>query len=67
MIKFGLANKEDWFNEEMISDFTPYCRPLILCMQELRKVVFPDEEIWLREDRQLISRLSLSWNRQGRT
>lgn len=55
--KDGMVHREDRFDEEVISNFTAYCRPLIPCMQELRKVVFPGGSSWLREHRQLYTKI----------
>ena len=52
--KVGLVIEEDKFTNE---NFTAYCKPLIPCMQELRKVVFPEGKRWLREDRRLYSQM----------
>jgi hypothetical protein len=57
MIKIGSVLEEDIFNKEVIENFTAYCRPLIPCIQELRKVVFPGGRRWLKEDRELYSRM----------
>lgn len=56
-IKKGKVDEEDKFIEEVEREFTAQCRPLIPCIQELRKVVFPEGKRWLREDRQLYSRM----------
>lgn len=44
-------DEEDKFTEEVEREFTAQCRPLIPCIQELRKVVFLEEKRWLRVDR----------------
>ncbi|KAF1996945.1 serine/threonine-protein kinase Sgk2 [Amniculicola lignicola CBS 123094] len=56
-IKKGKMDEEDKFMEEVEKEFTAQCRPLIPCIQELRKVVFPEGKRWLREDRELYSRM----------
>jgi hypothetical protein len=56
-IKAGSVLEEDKFNKEVDENFTAYCTPLIPCIKELRKVVFPEGKRWLREDRQLYSRM----------
>ncbi|MCJ1473154.1 hypothetical protein MMC13_001805 [Lambiella insularis] len=56
-IKIGKVSEEDGFDEEMSDNFSKYCKPLIPCMQELRKVVFPGGKRWLSEDRELYSRI----------
>ncbi|KAL8699985.1 MAG: hypothetical protein Q9201_005694 [Fulgogasparrea decipioides] len=55
-IKIGKVSEEDGFDKEMRDNFSEYCKPLIPCMQELRKVVFPGGKRWLSEDRELYSR-----------
>ena len=50
-------DEEDKFTEEVEKEFTAQCKPLIPCIQELREVVFPGGKRWLREDRQLCSRM----------
>jgi len=56
-IKKGSVDEEDKFNMEVDENFAAYCTPLIPCIKELRKVVFPEGKRWLREDRQLYSRM----------
>jgi serine/threonine protein kinase len=56
-IKKGKVDEEDKFTEEVEREFTAQCRLLIPCIQELRKVVFPNGKRWLREDRQLYLRM----------
>ena len=58
-------DKEDKFTEEVEKEFTAQCRPLIPCIQELRKVVFSEGKRWLREDRQLYSRMKSVLERNG--
>ena len=55
-IKSGLV-LEDGFLSEMSDNFSVYCKPMIPCMQELWKEVFPGGHRWLREDRELYSRM----------
>jgi len=55
--KKGKVDEEDKFNKEVNNSFTPYCRPLIPCIQELRRVVFPGGKRFLNEDRGLYSRM----------
>ena len=57
ILKTGMVSEEDKFQEEMNENFSPYCKPLIPCMQELRKVVFPDGKRWLTEDTKLYSQM----------
>ncbi|KAI9785550.1 MAG: hypothetical protein M1839_009291 [Geoglossum umbratile] len=56
-IKKGSIDEEDKFNKEVDENFTAYCTPLIPCIKELRKVVFPEGKRWFKEDRQLYSRI----------
>ncbi|KAF2468324.1 uncharacterized protein BDR25DRAFT_335443 [Lindgomyces ingoldianus] len=56
-IKKGSVDEEDKFTKEVEENVTTYCTPLIPCVQELRKVVFPEGKRWLKEDRQLYSRM----------
>lgn len=59
-IKTGKVLREAKFNTEVNNAFTPYCKPLIPCIQALRKVVFPDGKNWERrdgEDKELYSRM----------
>ncbi|KAI9773774.1 MAG: hypothetical protein M1839_002007 [Geoglossum umbratile] len=56
-IKKGSVDEEDKFNKEVDENFTAYCTPLIPCIKELRKVVFPEGKRWFKEDRQLYSRI----------
>jgi hypothetical protein len=55
--KAGLVIEEDKFSKKVDENFTAYCKPLIPCIQELRKVVFPEGKRWLREDRRLYSQV----------
>lgn len=56
-IKTGSVLEEDKFRKEVEGNVTTYCKPLIPCIEELRKVVFPKGKQWLKEDRQLYSRM----------
>jgi len=56
-IKKGKVDEEDRFTKEVEKEFTTQCRPLITCIKELRKDVFPNGKRWLKEDRQLYSRM----------
>jgi hypothetical protein len=53
--KAGLVIEEDKFSKKVDENFTAYCKLLIPCIQELRKVVFPEGKRWLGEDRRLYS------------
>lgn len=48
--KAGLVIEEDKFSKKVDENFTAYYKPLIPCVQELRKVVFPEGKRWLRDD-----------------
>ncbi|KAH7111280.1 hypothetical protein B0J11DRAFT_419954, partial [Dendryphion nanum] len=52
-IKKGKVDEEDKFKEEVEREFTAQCKPLIPCVHELRKVVFPSGKRWLKQDLQL--------------
>lgn len=56
-IKKGSVDEEDKFAMDFDANVTAYCASLIPCMKELREVVFPEGKCWLREDRQLYSRM----------
>lgn len=58
-IKSGTVVKEDKFKKEVNDIFTPHCKPLIPCIERLRRAVFPDGRSWEREDRELYSRMML--------
>lgn len=55
-LKRGLVLKDADFNET-ITGFTPYCQPLIPCIQELRNYIFPNGKRWLRENNKLYSQI----------
>jgi hypothetical protein len=43
---------------DLVADkFTPYCKPLINCVKELHKVVFPEGVVRLEEDRGLYTQM----------
>ncbi|KAI9777079.1 MAG: hypothetical protein M1816_004917 [Peltula sp. TS41687] len=42
--KMGLVSDEEYFNQVSEVYFTTYCKDLIPCMKELRKIVFPGGE-----------------------
>jgi hypothetical protein len=56
-IKKGSVDEEDKFTKEVEENVTTYCAPLIPCVQEPRKVVFPEGKRWLKQDRRLYSRM----------
>jgi hypothetical protein len=49
-IKTGQVTRGDWFNNEVKGHVTGYCKLLISCIQELRKVGFPDGKVRLKID-----------------
>jgi serine/threonine protein kinase len=55
--KAGFLIEEDRFGKKANENCTAYCRPLIPCILELRKVVFPEGKRWLQQDRQLYSQM----------
>jgi serine/threonine protein kinase len=57
MMKVGVINIEQMFLEMMISNITPYFQPLTPYVNELRKVVFPNDTIWKIEDDKLYERM----------
>ena len=57
-LKMGLVSEEDGFAKEMSEHLSEYCKPLITCIQELRKFVIPGGKRWLSEDRELYSRMT---------
>jgi hypothetical protein len=56
-IKIGMVSEEDGFDKEMSENFSEYCKPLIPCVQELRKVVFPGGKRRLSEDMKLYAQM----------
>lgn len=56
-LKIGMMSEGDKFQEEMKQNFSPYCKSLIPCMQELRKAVFPEGKRWLMKDKKLYSQI----------
>ena len=54
--KTGLLVEEVSF-DRAIAEFTPTCQPLIPCVQELRKCIFPDGKRWLCENKELYSQI----------
>lgn len=56
-VKIGSVLYADTFSKELRENVTAYCAPLIPCVEELRKVVFPGGMRWLKEDRGLYSRM----------
>jgi len=56
-IKLAKVLEEDRFTKTLDLTVTSYCKPLIPCILELRKVVFPEGRRWLTQDRQLYSHM----------
>ena len=56
-IKIGMVIEQDKFDKEVDENFTAYCKPLIPCIQDLRKVAFPEGKRWLAQDRRLYSQM----------
>ena len=54
-LKSGLVNREGYFLNCIAKAFTPYYQPLVLWVNKLRKVVFPTDGRWEKEDRGLYS------------
>ena len=57
-LKMGLVSEQDGFNKEMSEIFSESCKPLIACVQELRKVVFPGGKRRLSEDMKLYAQMN---------
>ncbi len=51
-----VANEED-LSDIINTSFTIYCQPLIPCVKELRKIVFPGGQQWGTEDHGLYLRM----------
>ena len=47
-LKSGKLSEEERFEDEMADNYSEYCKPLVPCKRELRKVVFPDGKRWLQ-------------------
>ena len=56
-IKIGKTSLDVKFDKEVADNFTAYCQPLIPCVQQLHKVVFPDGKPWKTEDKGLFGRM----------
>ncbi|KAI1112299.1 hypothetical protein F5Y14DRAFT_463577 [Nemania sp. NC0429] len=57
VMKLRLASDSRYFIPEMNKWFTPYYKPLIPWVDKLRKVVFPSDRSWQREDETLYFRM----------
>ena len=49
------------FNSVIDKYFTSYCKDLVPCIRELRKILFPGGEPWSTEDYGLYSRMKMSF------
>jgi hypothetical protein len=55
--KAGLIGHENDFLLQMSKDVTEYFKPLIPWINRLRKIVFPNNSIWIVEDEELYDRM----------
>ncbi|KAG7402743.1 hypothetical protein Forpe1208_v017044 [Fusarium oxysporum f. sp. rapae] len=55
-LKLGTVTKESIFVATMTNNFTAYYNPLIPLLKGLRKIVFPRDKPWEREDEKLYAR-----------
>ena len=55
--KKGTVDEDDKFSNEVDRHFTAYCQPLVPCIQEMRKVVFPGGKRRASEDRKVYSQM----------
>ena len=56
-LKVGRVASEHYFHTYLGNNLTPYCEPLIGCIEEMRKVVFPDGKPWMSENRDLYGQI----------
>ncbi|KAH7053440.1 hypothetical protein B0J12DRAFT_698622 [Macrophomina phaseolina] len=56
-LKSGKVLEEEEFENEVKQNFTEYCKPLVTCVQELRKVVFPGDRRRKNENETLYSQM----------
>ncbi|KAL7621880.1 hypothetical protein AAE478_007380 [Parahypoxylon ruwenzoriense] len=56
-LKLGTVAKESIFIKTITDNFTSYYKPLIPLLNRLRKIVFPRDKPWEREDENLYSRM----------
>jgi hypothetical protein len=54
-LKSGLVSREELFLNRITKAFTSYYEPLILCVNRLRRTVFPIDKPWENEDMTLYS------------
>uniref|UniRef100_A0A0D2Y891 non-specific serine/threonine protein kinase n=1 Tax=Fusarium oxysporum (strain Fo5176) TaxID=660025 RepID=A0A0D2Y891_FUSOF len=55
-LKLGTVTKESIFVATITNNFTAYYNPLIPLLKGLRKIVFPQDKPWEREDEKLYAR-----------
>ena len=60
-LKRDIVNDEEDFNQTMDKYSTAYCKDLVPCVRELRKIVFPGGKRWRIEDHGLYSRMKMSF------
>ncbi|KAI1744015.1 hypothetical protein F4680DRAFT_408192 [Xylaria scruposa] len=58
VFKKSLIDEEPYFLKKAQESFTPYYQPLIRWVNELRKVVFPNDRRWMEEDPLLYARMT---------
>ncbi|KID93966.1 serine/threonine-protein kinase Sgk2, partial [Metarhizium majus ARSEF 297] len=68
-MKLGIVAKEAIFIKTIADNFTPYYEPLITLLNKLRKIVFPMDKPWEREDVRLYYKMGdlLRNEREGLT
>lgn len=57
MLKAGAIGDEGLFLTKMIASVTPYFQPLVLWINKLRTIVFPNDKKWRVEDEELYERM----------
>ena len=62
--KMGTVLEDDKFSDEVARQFTVYCRPLVPCIQEMRKVLFPGGKRQASEDRKVYSQMTAVWQKE---
>ena len=61
-LKKGSIDEDNIF-EGNVASFTSYCKPLIPCVKELRKYIFPNGKRWLGESNELYSQTKAVLNK----
>ena len=51
--KLGMVSDEEEFNKTIMENFTPYYKPLIQCVDRLRKALFPNGGRWKTKEPRL--------------